>query len=1226
MVRRVLAVIIPNENIRMRYADHHCFRDPLESLRRRQRKASCPDTTVKGAPRHEAQFGASYHASHTTRYFENPIHRLFQSKDLSDIENRSARETFTPNSWCVTAELHRRGCTGVNPVEGTIHELHTPASKQCVAIAAPGATSHELVGSPTNKKINQPQTTTLREGNLRRVAWGNLRIYTEIHGFGGAEQTLTCPQSASHMRESSLYRTNIGLEANFANYSARGKLKSPLTSQFPALITSTTALNRRKRAVAALKVRRSPAFATSAAAILPVPVSPTLPRLRTPRRAAAAAMKRARREPGRRVERPLTVEETVDALQVEVRGLRGVVDTLLRMYRNAGGLAGIRPSAVGLLYAPRPPLDTSAPLSPAAAAFAARAAAAPTLVPVMPAPETPVPVMPVPVMPATVMPAAAAAAQARTPPVGPSSVRRSAEPSTRAASPVKSTAAPSTTPSPGSSGESTTRKRHSLPPRKPTKRARQSSGKRNRAAAAAPRTVAVPAVVKGDVVVPAEDEAVVVVSADDEADVVAPAEVRADVLVCAEVDATVPKPAELEANEAGPAGVEATVPALAEIDADAADVAADVAADFADVAPFNHDAIDAAPGGVPTQNAVDAAPQDSFAAAPQRFLDGVPHDAALAVEAEEIVILDDVDEVLPDPRMVASRPSQEAIAPESANAGAMSSQPTHAAVTVERDAEMKEAHEGMKTQPAAALAIFKRYADVGDVEAHVACAALLRRGAGSRLPVDQRIERDYAAAVVHLDLALHANPACIPALVARGELARDGLDGPPDETMALALFERAVDAGSAEARVALAKSLVRRVCRVKLTHSASKKMSTRARRLLNEALEMGEGRAAFYIAHMYTCRGDPAYAAVSSAFDSGQVGIHHERAALRMYERAAGMGVAEALNIIGTWYSEGNGGLQPSFERALDCFTRAWEQGSFKAGANAGMLFETGLRGLFPDRVNLSEAVHWYARGVTVGHASSVLHLGQMYDDGTGVAEDKSMAEKCYVKARLINDEADVNERSPRVETDAVNGLTHLYLYQAVIDKEGRLEWNDKLNFLLGEKGAMNRRAHFAAQLASASVGSDAQRFVVLNNQSVDEAKRLLHEWYTVTAVDTLLSAVTSVVHELDKTLIGEGGVEVVSATLPFGNLVDLLGHVQAEKLRDARRMVTVESQQTGNDAVVISSGSDSAATNSGVPRQRLPPKRVPKASDVAQRKKFKKGKQVEGNDKKKKRRASSST
>jgi hypothetical protein len=233
---------------------------------------------------------------------------------------------------------------------------------------------------------------------------------------------------------------------------------------------------------------------------------------------------------------------------------------------------------------------------------------------------------------------------------------------------------------------------------------------------------------------------------------------------------------------------------------------------------------------------------------------------------------------------------------------------------------------------------------------------------------------------------------------------------------------------------------------------------------------------------------------------------------------------------------------------------------------------------------------------VNAGHASSVLHLGQMYDDGTGVPEDKSQAELCYIKAREINDEADVNEQSSDVDCEAKQSLVHLYLYQAIVEGAAREEWNAKLDELVGEAEARNRRDKLAALIASASVGADAVAFVVLNGMTFADAKRQLLDMYPSKAVDSMLAIVSGVIQGIDEALVGQCGAVAIRETRTYAGLVELLGATQAGKLRDARRLVAVE-RQTARAAMLSESpnGSESMPSKGGgVSRQRLQFKRAP--------------------------------
>jgi hypothetical protein len=106
-------------------------------------------------------------------------------------------------------------------------------------------------------------------------------------------------------------------------------------------------------------------------------------------------------------------------------------------------------------------------------------------------------------------------------------------------------------------------------------------------------------------------------------------------------------------------------------------------------------------------------------------------------------------------------------------------------------------------------------------------------------------------------------------------------------------------------------------------------------------------------------------------------------AAVSAWERAAGLGHAEAAFRLGAMHEAGKG-VPEDLETALEWYRQAAARGSQKAMFNLGHLHAKG------DGVERDEAVaaDWYRRAAQLGNAHAQYTLGLMYSQGRGVERD----------------------------------------------------------------------------------------------------------------------------------------------------------------------------------------------------------------------------------------------
>ncbi len=116
--------------------------------------------------------------------------------------------------------------------------------------------------------------------------------------------------------------------------------------------------------------------------------------------------------------------------------------------------------------------------------------------------------------------------------------------------------------------------------------------------------------------------------------------------------------------------------------------------------------------------------------------------------------------------------------------------------------------------------------------------------------------------------------------------------------------------------------------------------------------------------------------------------------AVEWYLKAAEQGHATAQFNLGIMYRKGRGVAQND-EIAVEWFLKAAEQGYATAQNNLGLMYAYG-RGVAQ---NYKKAVKFYSQAAKQGHAMAQSNLGWMYLEGQGVAQNDEKAVKLYSKA-----------------------------------------------------------------------------------------------------------------------------------------------------------------------------------------------------------------------------------
>ena len=111
---------------------------------------------------------------------------------------------------------------------------------------------------------------------------------------------------------------------------------------------------------------------------------------------------------------------------------------------------------------------------------------------------------------------------------------------------------------------------------------------------------------------------------------------------------------------------------------------------------------------------------------------------------------------------------------------------------------------------------------------------------------------------------------------------------------------------------------------------------------------------------------------------------------------------AEEMYQKGVSFYLGNNGMAKDYEKAVEWFSKAAEQGNAKAMRRLGVCYKHGY-GVEKDGVTAKE---WYAKAIPglqylaqLGDADAQYGLGACYDRGEGVMHDSGKAVEWYVEA-----------------------------------------------------------------------------------------------------------------------------------------------------------------------------------------------------------------------------------
>ena len=130
-----------------------------------------------------------------------------------------------------------------------------------------------------------------------------------------------------------------------------------------------------------------------------------------------------------------------------------------------------------------------------------------------------------------------------------------------------------------------------------------------------------------------------------------------------------------------------------------------------------------------------------------------------------------------------------------------------------------------------------------------------------------------------------------------------------------------------------------------------------------------------------------------------------KKKAIELFQRAADLGNADAMNKLGVYHYKGNGVLQDK-KKSIELYQKAADMGNTDAMFNLAVCYERG-EGVSQDK---KKAIELYQRASDMGNTDAMVNLGACYDKGNGVSQDKKKAFQLFQDAAdMGNTDAMVN-------------------------------------------------------------------------------------------------------------------------------------------------------------------------------------------------------------------------
>lgn len=189
----------------------------------------------------------------------------------------------------------------------------------------------------------------------------------------------------------------------------------------------------------------------------------------------------------------------------------------------------------------------------------------------------------------------------------------------------------------------------------------------------------------------------------------------------------------------------------------------------------------------------------------------------------------------------------------------------------------------------------------------------------------------------------------------------------------------------------------------------------RAGKLLEKAVQLGSGNAAYRLAWMYEhgfLSEEPDYVKAMEFYEkaallgnadgycraalylaNGYAGVKDAEKSRQYYEKAAEMGACFALVELAFLYESGDG-VEKSYEKAFELLHKAAQEEYPYAMYRIGLYQEKGVIG----EPQPEEAFNWYQKAAEAGDADAVFALGRCYKNGFGTGEDMDKALEWFTR------------------------------------------------------------------------------------------------------------------------------------------------------------------------------------------------------------------------------------